>query len=600
MLCSGGETIPDIKEKQPIKSAIKKKAATPPKELARRGARQLRQEVKDAARHGLNSTVESQQANSGVSVHIPRNMTRRIAKRIHGPKEKGATQQEQTSTKEHLRQREQKEQFNKPDFAAQGQELAKAKTVHRTIEQKRTVARQPTKSSTPVHIFEPPRTAGRTLSQQAVTDKTGPKALDHRAVAPKVKTSGQAQAIKGAERTVKTTKTPIKTVASAAPQKATRPTAGAVQKVGKETARKTQRATRKAIQKALQAIRAGSRSLIAALGAGGAAVIIIVILLCLIGGLLASPFGIFFSGDGEMTAQSVMAQLNTEFSERITEIENTVPHDDVQQTGRRAAQKEVLAIYAVKTTTDPKNALDVATMDQQRAEILRKIFWDMNQISHSTEVYTEEETVTVTDDEGNETEETQTVERTRLIITISGKTAQQMAAEYGFTQEQLDLLAELLSDEYEELWYGLPSGGGSDDIVQVALSQIGNVGGQPYWSWYGYTSRVAWCACFVSWCGNECGYIESGIMPKFSYCDFGIYWFQQRGQWQDRGYIPEPGSLIFFDWNHNGESDHVGIVEYCDGTYVHTIEGNTSGDMCKQNTYSVGYAGIVGYGCLRN
>ena len=250
-------------------------------------------------------------------------------------------------------------------------------------------------------------------------------------------------------------------------------------------AHKTQKAARKAIQNVLKAIRAGTKSLMAAMGVGSAAVAMVVILLCLIGGLLASPFGIFFSGEGEgeQTVQSVLAQLNTEFSDKITEIENSIPHDDVQQTGTRTSQKNVLAVYAVKVTTDPDNPLDAVTMDDSRAEILRRIFWDMNQISHSTEVYTEEETVT--DDEGNETEENQTVERTRLIITISGKTAEQMATEYNFTQEQLDYLAELLSDDYEELWYGLPSGGGSDDIVQVALSQVGNVGGQPYWSWYG-------------------------------------------------------------------------------------------------------------------
>lgn len=310
------------------------------------------QAVKNAAWHDLNSTEESQQGNPEVSAHIPRNMTRRIEKLVHSTKERVAARQERTSPKEHLRQSEQKEQFNKPDIAEQGRELAKEKTVHRTVEQKRTVVRQPAKSSTPVRISELPRTAGRTLSQQTVTDKTVPKALDHRATTPKVKTSGQAQAIKGAERTVKTTKTPIKTVASAAPQKTTRPAAGTVHKAGKETARKTQKATRKAIQKALKAIRAGTKSLMAALGSGGAVVIIIVILLCLIGGLLASPFGIFFSGEGEgeQTVQSVLAQLNTEFSDKVTEIENSVPHDDVQQTGTRASQKNVLAVYAKQAT----------------------------------------------------------------------------------------------------------------------------------------------------------------------------------------------------------------------------------------------------------
>lgn len=217
--------------------------------------------------------------------------------------------------------------------------------------------------------------------------------------------------------------------------------------------------------------------------------------------------------------------------------------------------------------------------------------------------YTEEVTteVEVPDEEGDGThmeEQTETVQRTRLIITISGKTALEMAKELGFTDQQLSYLEELLSDDYAQLWYGLPMGGGSGDLVAVALSQIGNVGGYPHWSWYGFSSRVSWCACFVSWCGNQCGYIEAGIMPRFSVCDDGIYWFQARGQWQGRSYVPEPGCIIFFDWNGNGESDHVGIVEYCDESYVHTIEGNTSGDRCKQNVYVVGEYDIVGYGLL--
>ena len=170
----------------------------------------------------------------------------------------------------------------------------------------------------------------------------------------------------------------------------------------------------------------------------------------------------------------------------------------------------------------------------------------------------------VPDEEGDGThmeEQTETVERTRLIIAISGKTAQEMAEGLGFTDQRLSYLEELLSDDYAQMWYGLPMGGGSDDLVAVAVSQIGNVGGQPYWSWYGFSHRVSWCACFVSWCGNQCGYIEAGIMPKFSWCDTGIEWFMDRGQWAGRNYIPELGSIIFFDWGGDGYSDHVGIVE---------------------------------------
>jgi hypothetical protein len=298
----------------------------------------------------------------------------------------------------------------------------------------------------------------------------------------------------------------------------------------------------------------------------------------------------------------VLSELNTAFNERITEIENTVAHDDLQQTGSQASQKDVLAVYAVKITTDSDNPLDAVTMDEQRAGILREIFWAMNQIDYTTEVYTEEETVQVPNEasdaeEGDMIEQAQTVERTRLLITITGKTAEEMAAEYGFTQEQLSYLTELLSDDYTELWYGLPfgTGSGSGDLVAVALSQLGTAGGRPYWSWYGFSYRVAWCACFVSWCGNQCGYIDSGLMPKFSYCDDGISWFKAQGRWQGRNYVPAPGDIIFFDWGLDGVSDHVGIVESCDGTTVYTVEGNAN-DNVKQLSYAVGYSKNMGYG----
>lgn len=334
---------------------------------------------------------------------------------------------------------------------------------------------------------------------------------------------------------------------------------------------------------------------------GAAGVLAPILIVILIGALLISPMGIFFSSESEsdMTLQEVVGQLNREFSARITERENTIPHDDLGQTGQRAKWKDILSVYAVKVSTDPENPLEVMTMDEERAALLGDIFWDMNSIDYATEIYTEEITVEVpaedSTDEGGMVEETQTIGRTRLLITISSKTAQQMAEEYNFDQEQLSLMTELLSEEYEELWYGLPYGGGSDDIVAVALSQVGNVGGEPYWNWYGYSSRVAWCACFVSWCGEQCGYIESGAMPKFSYCPTGVQWFKNQGQWVDRSTTPEPGWIVFFDWNHDRISDHVGIVEYSESTVVYTIEGNAD-DTCAQLTHIVGHSTILGYG----
>ena len=135
-----------------------------------------------------------------------------------------------------------------------------------------------------------------------------------------------------------------------------------------------------------------------------------------------------------------------------------------------------------------------------------------------------------------------------------------------------------------------------DAIVDVALSQVENVGGEPYWSWYGFTNHVEWCACFVSWCADQCGYLDSGIYPKFSGCVFGMQWFQQRGLWLDGSAEPIPGMLIFFDWaTQDGVPDHVGIVEKVENGMVYTVEGNSK-DMCRQKQYSLGSSVILGYG----
>lgn len=137
---------------------------------------------------------------------------------------------------------------------------------------------------------------------------------------------------------------------------------------------------------------------------------------------------------------------------------------------------------------------------------------------------------------------------------------------------------------------------GGDAIVDVALTQVGNVGGEPYWSWYGFTNHVEWCACFVSWCADQCGYLDSGAYPKFSGCVFGMQWFQQRGLWLDGSEEPTPGMLIFFDWaTQDGVPDHVGIVEKVENGMVYTVEGN-SRDMCRQKQYSLGSGVILGYG----
>ena len=148
---------------------------------------------------------------------------------------------------------------------------------------------------------------------------------------------------------------------------------------------------------------------------------------------------------------------------------------------------------------------------------------------------------------------------------------------------------------------------GSDDdgkitsnnaLVAIAQSQIGNEGGEIYWRWYGFESRVDWCSIFVSWCADQAGMLESASLPKYAVCDDGIRWFIKQGKWYSRKIEPKAGMIIFFDWDDDGVSEHTGIVEKCEDGLVYTIEGN-SHDVCKRKWYAIGDRTIMGYGAAR-
>ena len=146
---------------------------------------------------------------------------------------------------------------------------------------------------------------------------------------------------------------------------------------------------------------------------------------------------------------------------------------------------------------------------------------------------------------------------------------------------------------------------GNQQIVTIAKGEIGASDGQKYWSWYGFSSYQEWCACFVSWCGEQAGLIESGAMPRFSLCSDGMSWFQSQGKWQAAGSTPTAGSLVFFDWGGDGVPDHVAIVEKCENGIVYTVEGNTStrvnGESVRgvwQHQYPVSDQSILGYGTI--
>ena len=469
------------------------------------------------------------------------------------------------------------------------------------------------KISEPVRTLRQERGAVKTLDRGKKSIKTvdrGRKTIKQASATAKGTVKTASKSIKTAEKTAKAS---IKTTQQAA--KAAQRTAQATARAARAAAHAARAAARAAVAAAkvaakatiaaVKAIIAATKALIAAIAAGGWIAVLVIVIICLIGLLIGSCFGIFFSGEDSgsgYTMQNVVQEINDDYQQQIDTTKANLSHDVLEMSGSRAVWPEVLAVYAVKTTTDSDNPQEVATIDDSKKAILTDIFWEMNQISSRTETRTET-VITETDDgNGNIVETESTVTQTYLYITVSHKTAEEMAAQYGFDEEQKEQLAELLAEENRSLWsavlYGIYTEDGA--IVSVALSQVGNVGGEPYWSWYGFSGRVEWCACFVSWCANECGYIDTGVIPKYAGCVNGVQWFKDRGQWMDGSAEPAPGMIIFFDWDdengQDGLSDHTGIVEKVENGRVYTIEGN-SGDSVRQNSYPVGHYEVLGYGC---
>ena len=244
---------------------------------------------------------------------------------------------------------------------------------------------------------------------------------------------------------------------------------------------------------------------------------------------------------------------------------------------------------------------------------LERIFAAQYQLTLTEEVEVRYRTETRTDSEGNEYDVEVPYNYYILNVTLTSKPISSVALEL-LTPDQLEMY-----QVYRQTLGNKPLifGGGSADtsdseslagvefvngtrpgnqaVVDIAKSQVGNVGGQPYWSWYGFNSRVEWCACFVSWCYGQMGLSE----PRFAACQSqGIPWFQSHGQWGGRDYANiAPGDAIFFDWDLDGSADHVGIVVGTDGSRVYTVEGN-SGDACKIKSYSLTYECIKGYGLI--
>ena len=396
---------------------------------------------------------------------------------------------------------------------------------------------------------------------------------------------------------------------------------------GAATAKKAAENTRKAAKKTAEE----TKKAVAFVGRhpAGVGIAVAALLLFIMVSAGLSSCGAMFSGmmngvlgtsytseDSDLVAtENNYAAKETELQQRIDNIERDNPgYDeyryDLDNIGHNPHE---LASYLTAL-------LQSYTPQSAQAE-LNRVFDKQYTLTLTEEIEvryrTETRTDTWTDEDGNSHSDTYTVEVPYnyyiLNVKLTNRPINSFVSEL-LTAEQLEMYRVYLETSGNK---PLIFGGGSPDvsasedlsgvqfvngtrpgntaIVDIAKRQVGNVGGQPYWSWYGFNSRVEWCACFVSWCYGQMGLSE----PRFAACQSqGIPWFTSRRQWGARGYENiAPGDAIFFDWDLDGSADHVGLVIGTDGSRVYTVEGN-SGDACKIKSYPLDYACIKGYGLM--
>lgn len=417
------------------------------------------------------------------------------------------------------------------------------------------------------------------------------------------------KSVKEGKITIKTSEATAKTA-----EKGAEATAKASKKAA-ETARRAAVATEKAVVAATKAVIAAVKAMVSSASSlivllcGGGAVLVVILVVCMIGLVVGSPYGLFFCDQGfgeSLTLHSVIMEINADYTGDLQTIRG-YDYDRIEISGSRATWREVLAVYSVQADLCQQDGTTaVATMNEENRQLLIDVFWMMNYIDTETEYLVEEVQEATENEDGTVTYTTVTQEVTLLKVTVKHVDPYDMAASFDFTEEQYANLDELLDPKNDDLWRDFLadiSYCGDTALIDVAMAQLGQQGGEPYWSWFGCTERIPWCACFVSWCANQCGYIDSGVIPKYSWCDDGLNWFKNNNLWLDGSETPAPGMIIFFDWHdgddnrgvQDGISDHTGIVTNVDENYVYTIEGNTS-DSVQEHSYAIGRDDIMGYG----
>ncbi len=250
----------------------------------------------------------------------------------------------------------------------------------------------------------------------------------------------------------------------------------------KETAKRAAKLTKnsfKVLMKVIKGAIKDAESLVSAIIAGGWISVIVIIVLCLVGALAASFYGIFFStetSDSGMNISSVIQEINADYDNKIDSLKSSGTYDRIEINGNKSNWKDVLSIYAVRTTTDPDNPMEIATVDENKKSILSNIFWDMNSIDSKAETMTETKEITSTDENGNEVITTEDVTVKVLTITISSKTADEIASAYSFNDKQKEYLAELMNESNDKLWASIifSTGGNTNVDIDIGSLDFGN------------------------------------------------------------------------------------------------------------------------------
>lgn len=310
---------------------------------------------------------------------------------------------------------------------------------------------------TAAQVLHPSGTPGRTIRQAA---DTGVKSIKE-ATKGTLKTA--AKSIKTADHTAKAAVKTSQAAKTAAKTAQTTQRAAQAARLAARAAAVSAKTAAKAMAVAIKAIIAAAKGLTALIAVGGWIAVVVILVICLAGLLLGSAFGIFYSNESFDENTPVMTevvnQLNEEFTAEIQRIQDENPHDTLELSGSDSISanqwREILVVYAVKVTTDPENGMEVATLDDTKVGILRDVFWDMNKIDYWIETIEHEETVTTTDEDGNETTETITTTETILHINITSRSHTDIIAEYGFNPDQVKMLNELMKDEYQQLFMRL-------------------------------------------------------------------------------------------------------------------------------------------------